>query len=554
MILLNLEEEIRKQAIKNAFQHDGKANAGSVISKILGEFPEYRKNAGELARLVNAELEKINSMSPEEITAIVHGEFPEFEVREKKVQVHSLPELRNVNGPVVMRMAPSPSGPLHIGHSRMAILNDEYVKRYGGKLILRIEDTNPANIDPIAYEQIPRDLEWLGVTVHQIAVQSDRMELYYEQARSLIAAGHAYVCSCVPEDFKRKLSASIACPHRETTPEENLEGFQKMVDGTFSQGEAVLIIKTDLSHPNPSVRDWIAFRISDAVHPRHGMEYHAYPMMNFSVAVDDHLLGLTHVIRGKDHINNTEKQKYIFSYNNWKLPEYYHYGLVDFPGVILKTSIIKKGLAEGKYSGWDDIRLGTLLAFRKRGFSPETFRKYWVQSGMREIDSEFSVEIFDSINKDIIDSKTPRFFYVPNPVRIKINGGKQLSSKAPYHPSYPDMGYRIYSLGDDPSLFVAAVDWNSLPDGVELRLKDLCNVKKSGSLAEFAGTAMKDRKARIIQWVPDNARSFTVNKPDGTHDMGLIEPLAEKYRGVAQLERYGYVNIASEQTGYFTHP
>ena len=230
MILLNLEEEIRKQAIRNAFQHDGKANAGSVISKILGEFPDYRKNAGELARLVNAELQKINAMSPEEITAIVRREFPEFEVREKKVQVHSLPELRNVNGPVVMRMAPSPSGPLHIGHSRMAILNDEYVKRYGGKLILRIEDTNPANIDPIAYEQIPRDLEWLGVTVHQIAIQSDRMELYYEQARKLIAAGHAYVCSCVPEDFKRKLSASIACPHRETTPEENLEGFQKMVE------------------------------------------------------------------------------------------------------------------------------------------------------------------------------------------------------------------------------------------------------------------------------------------------------------------------------------
>ena len=130
----------------------------------------------------------------------------------------------------------------------------------------------------------------------------------------------------------------------------------------------------------------------------------------------------------------------------------------------------------------------------------------------------------------------------------------QLSGKAPYHPSYPDMGYRIYSLGDDPSLFVPAADWNSLPDGTELRLKDLCNVKKSGSSAEFAGTAMKDRKARIIQWVPENARAFTVHKPDGTQDRGLIEPLAEKYRGVAQLERYGYVNIASEQTGFFTHP
>ncbi|MEM0156702.1 MAG: glutamate--tRNA ligase [Thermoplasmataceae archaeon] len=554
MIFLNLEEEIRKQALKNAFQHEGKASAGAVISKILGEFPEYRKNAGELTKLVNIELEKVNGMSTDEIAATVHVEFPEFEVKERKVQVHNLPELRNVKGAVVMRMAPSPSGPLHIGHSRMAILNDEYVKRYGGKLILRIEDTNPANIDPIAYEQIPKDLEWLGVTVHQIVIQSDRMEMYYEQARSLITAGHAYVCTCAPEDFKHKLSASIACPHRETAPEENLEKFQKMVDGTFSQGQAVLVIKTDLKHPNPSVRDWIAFRISDAVHPRHGKEYHAYPMMNFSVAVDDHLLGLTHVIRGKDHINNTEKQKYIFNYNNWKLPEYYHYGLVDFPGVILKTSIIKKGLAEGKYSGWDDIRLGTLLAFRKRGFMPETFRKYWIQSGMREIDSEFSVEIFNSINKDIIDSRTPRLFFVPNPVQIRIMGGKELSGKAPYHPSHPEMGYRSYALGDNPSVFIPSADWNSLPDGTELRLKDLCNVIKRETSAEFAGNAMKDRKTKIIQWAPENSHKFSIYRPDGTEDRGLIEPLADKYRGVAQLERYGYVNIASEHIGFFTHP
>ncbi len=554
MIFLNLEEEIRKQALKNAFLHGGKASAGSVISKILGEFPEYRKNAGELAKLVNIELEKVNGMSAEEIAATVHLEFPEFEVKEKKVQVHNLPELRNVKGSVVMRMAPSPSGPLHIGHSRMAILNDEYVKRYGGKLILRIEDTNPANIDPIAYEQIPRDLEWLGVTVHQIAIQSDRMESYYEQARLLIAAGHAYVCTCIQEEFKQKISASVACPHRETPPEENLEKFQKMVDGTFSPGQAVLIIKTDLKHPNPSVRDWIAFRISDAVHPRHGTEYHAYPMMNFSVAVDDHLLGLTHVIRGKDHINNTEKQKYIFNYNKWKLPEYYHYGLVDFPGVILKTSIIKKGLAEGKYSGWDDVRLGTLLAFRKRGFRPETFRRYWIRSGMREIDSEFSVEIFNSINKEIIDTSTPRLFFVPSPVQIRIIGGKDLSGKAPYHPSHPEMGYRTYILGQDPTISVPSADWNSMQDGMELRLKDLCNVIKDGNSAEFAGNAMKERKTRIIQWVPENSRKFSVYRPDGSEDTGLIEPLAEKYRGVAQLERYGYVNIVSENTGFFTHP
>lgn len=554
MISVSVQEEIKKQALKNAFQHNGKANPGAIISKILGLFPEYRTRAGELAILVNAEVEKVNALSIEEIRDTIHRDYPDLEVKEKKKEVHTLPELRNVSGSVVMRMAPSPSGPLHIGHSRMAILNDEYVKRYGGRLILRIEDTNPANIDPIAYDQIPKDLEWLGVNFTDIVIQSDRMEIYYAEAENLIRGGHAYVCTCVPDEFKKKLLAGKACPHRDTAPEENIEKFQRMINGGYKQGEAVLVIKTDLDHPNPSVRDWIAFRISEVPHPRHGRKYRVYPMMNFSVAVDDHLLGLTHVIRGKDHINNTEKQKYIFKYESWKLPEYYHYGLVDFPGVILKTSTIKKGIATHEYAGWDDIRLGTILAFRKRGFQPETFRRYWVQSGMREIDSEFSVEIFNSINKDIIDATTKRFFFVPDPVTISINGSIDLRSRAPYHPSKPELGYREYILGKDPSIYVSGRDWNSLEDGAILRFKDLCNVEKNGNHAEFKGVEMTDRKMKIIQWCPSDSGRFTVFRPDGNHDDGMIEPLVTGYRGVAQLERYGYVNIADTHTGYFTHP
>ncbi len=554
MIFVSVQDEIRKQAFKNAFQHNGKANPGAIVSKILGLYPEYRSKPGELAALVSAEVDRINSLTIEEILDTVHREYPDLEVKEKKKEVHKLPDLRNVSGNVVMRMAPSPSGPLHIGHSRMAILNDEYVKRYGGRLILRIEDTNPANIDPIAYEQIPRDLEWLGVNFSDLVIQSDRMEIYYSEAKKLIEAGHAYVCTCVPDEFKRLLLAGKACPHRNSDPKENSEKFSRMINGGFKQGEAVLVIKTDLNHPNPSVRDWIAFRISEAPHPRHGVRYRVYPMMNFSVAVDDHLLGLTHVIRGKDHINNTEKQKYIFKYNSWKLPEYYHYGLVDFPGVILKTSTIKKGIANKQYTGWDDIRLGTILAFRKRGFQPETFRRYWVQSGMREIDSEFSVEIFNSINKDIIDGTTRRFFFVPDPVAVKITGSGDLISKAPYHPSKPEMGYKEYHIGRDPEVYISGRDWNSLADGTVLRLKDLCNVEKYGNIAKFKGVEMTDRKIRIVQWCPPGSGNFTVYHPDGNNDTGLIEPLAASHRGVAQLERYGYVNIADSLTGYFTHP
>lgn len=550
---MTIEEEIRKQALKNAFEHQGKSSVGAVMSKILGQFPEYRKKAKELSASVAQVVSEVNSKSPGEIESIVHEEYPEFLVKEKVVQEHRLPELRNVQGKVVMRMAPSPSGPLHVGHSRLAILNDEYVKRYGGELILRIEDTNPSNIDPEAYRQIPQDLEWLGVNSTQVVIQSDRMGMYYQEARNLLKGGFAYVCSCPTEEFKAKLSRSVACPHRGADPAENLKLFESILEGGFSPGGAVLVVKTELDHPNPAIRDWIAFRISNAEHPRTGKKYRFYPMMNFSVAVDDHLLGLTHVIRGKDHINNTEKQKYIFNYNNWKLPEYYHYGLVDFPNVVLKTSRIKKGIIDGTYTGWDDVRLGSLLTFRKRGFVPETFRRYWVESGMREIDSEFSVEIFNSMNREFIDSKTRRLFFVASPVKLKLERANDLHATLNNHPSNRELGTRSYDLGTEPTVYVSSTDWDSVADGETIRLKDLCNVKREGNSGVFAGREPPKERVKIIHWSPENGTQFSVAKTDGTLDRGVIEPHASGYRGLAQLERYAYVNILSDTEAYFTH-
>ena len=272
------DADIRKIAVKNAYDHNGRAEVGSVMSRILGSFPEARQDASSISKRVSLIVEEINSMGIQKIVSMVAREYPEFMVKVVRKQEHRLPDLRNVGKSVVMRMAPSPSGPLHIGHSRMSILNDEYVKRYGGELVLRIEDTNPENIDPIAYEQIPMDLQWLGVNVSQIVIQSDRMEIYYDQARSLINSGHAYVCFCKQEEFRKLKLKSEACPHRDSNSHENMESFEKIIHGEYGRGSATLVVKTDLNHPNPSIRDWIAFRIVDTPHPRTGRMYKFYPM------------------------------------------------------------------------------------------------------------------------------------------------------------------------------------------------------------------------------------------------------------------------------------
>ncbi|MHB1492129.1 MAG: glutamate--tRNA ligase [Thermoplasmataceae archaeon] len=544
---------IEKAALKNAFTHDGRADVGSVMNKILGEFPEERKNAGKLSAIVKEIVAEINAMPQEQQKSVISEKYPDIFVVEKKEQEHRLHDLKNVNAPVVMRMAPSPSGPLHLGHSRMAILNDEYVKRYGGRLILRIEDTNPQNIDPAAYDMIPKDLEWLEVNTTDIVIQSDRFDLYYTRAKELIRMGVAYLCSCDVNVFKDLLMKGEACPHRELSPETNLERFQLAIDGKSTEKSPVLVIKTDIKHPNPSVRDWIAFRKISGNHPRTGTKYSFYPMMNFSVAIDDHELGLTHVIRGSDHISNTEKQKYLFRYFGWKVPEYFHYGTISIPDSILKTSIVKKGIHDGTYSSWDDVRLQTIGALKRRGYQPETFRRYWIESGLREVNAEFSWDIFNSINRQIIDANADRFFFVRNPIPVKISGSPAILARIPRYQGKPERGFREYRIAADSNVYISKDDLMNIKDGEKIRLKDLYNVLYRNGSFTYSETEPSREKIKIIHWCPAESSAFTIERPDGSLDEGLLEPLAREITGIFQFERYGFVNKTSNTRGIYIH-
>jgi glutamyl-tRNA synthetase len=548
----SLNTDIEKNVLKNAIEHDGRAELKSVVNKLLGSYPELRSSIKDLMADINLSISKINSMSIEEQISLANEKYSDILIVEKKNEEHHLPDLKNVKGKVVMRMAPSPSGPLHIGHSRMLILNDEYVKRYGGELILRIEDTNPNNIYPQAYDMIQEDTRWLDVNFTQFVIQSERMELYYKRARELILMGEAYICKCKVEDFKRDLMESKACPHRNLPPEMMVEQFDQIITGHDKDLKPVLVIKTDLNHPNPAVRDWIAFRVIETPHPHTGKKYRFYPLMNFSVAVDDHELELTHVIRGMDHLNNTERQKYIFNYFKWDIPEYFHYGLINIQDAILSTTSMRKGIEAGEYRGWDDVRLATLLALRRRGYQKETFRKYWIDSGLNDVNSDFSWEIFNSMNRQFIDHSANRYFFVSDPVKVKINGSPETESMIPLYPKESERGFRKYSLDKDQTLYLQKSDINDAKENDTVRLKDLYNIIYKDGAWHYLDSENKTRR-KIIHWVKDDSPEFEVYKPDGTTDRGFIESDAVKANGIVQFERYAFVNKTSERYALYLH-
>ena len=548
------EDTIRKYALQNAVFFKGKANPKAVVGKILGGCPELRSRAAEITPLIESIVNEVNAMGLDAQTRALQEIDSSMLVKEKKERVYELPELRDVGDRVVMRIAPGPSGPLHIGHTRVSVLNDEYVKRYGGDLVLRFEDTNPEKIDPEAYDMIPEDLDWLGVRCSRTFIQSDRFELYYDYTRRLLEMGKAYVCTCDGDHWRELKEQRRACPCHDLPVEEQLDRYDRFLAGEYEEGKAVVVVKTDLNHPNPAVRDFVALRLVSHPHPRTGDRYVAYPMMNLSVAIDDHEMGMTHVIRGKDHLNNTLRQEYVFDYFGWSKPVYYHYGLVNIPDTVLKTSTIKGEIADGTYTGWDDVRTGTVRALERRGIRPEAIRRYWVEAGMKPVDIQFSWDNLYGMNRDIIDPVSDRYFFVDDPVRYDIDGADVIEGSAPLHPDHPERGDRAFRLEDPRTVFLSAADSRLFAEAKRVRLKDLCNLDY-GLPARYAGNDVSVLRhgVKAVQWVGRDSVDADLLMPDGTVRSGLVESgILEESGDTVQLERVGFARIESRGPGKVT--
>ncbi len=555
-----LEEIIRKYALINATQHGGQAQPGAVIGMIMSKHPEYRQNTGEVSKTAAQIVQTVNQMSAEDQNQELEDRGG-YQEKKKQEKVKGLADLPHTDEGVVLRFAPNPSGPLHIGHARAALSNDEYRKRYEGKLILRVEDTDPRRVDPSAYQMIPEDLKWMGVEWDEEIIQSDRMEIYYEHALELIKLGGAYMCTCPGDVFKELKDSSQSCPHREATVEENLKLWEKMPE--TGEGEMVLRVKTDIEHKNPAIRDWVAMRVVEDEHPRIGNQYRVYPMMNFSVAVDDHLLGVTHVLRGKDHLANSEKQEYLYHHLGWDVPKFIHYGRLKMDDVRLSTSQARQGIEDGIYSGWDDPRLGTIRAIARRGIQPAAIRELMMEIGVKIADSTVTWKKIYGLNRSFLEDKANRYFMVENPKLVEIEGVPESllgNVERPLHPDHLDRGMR--SLEFNGKVYLDGEDIPSQDDQV-LRLMDAVNITFQDGQAQYHSEGIdeaREAKARIVQWVPtEGAVETEMVMPDASLVTGFAESTLKGVEEgeVVQLERIGFTRLDGKEDGklrfYYAH-
>lgn len=476
---------------------------------------------------------------------------------------------------ITTRFAPNPDFVLHIGSLRAVILCHDYARMYKGRFILRFEDTDPRLKRSILdyYKQIEKDVQWLGCQWDEEYIMSDRVPIYYEHAEKALSQGFAFVCTCDPNDFKRTIEAGRACPDRSRSPSENLDLWRKMLSGDLKEGQAVVRVKTETSHPNPAVRDWPAFRIIDPEkypHPRVGSKYRVWPLYNFSAAVDDHLMGITHIIRGKEHLTNAVRQTFLYKHMGWTYPDSLEYGRLRMLDVKLSKSEMVKELEEGLVDGFDDPRLPTLAALKRRGYSPEAFRKIVHEMGARPVDATLSWDNINAANRKEIDKLAHRYSFVANPIPMDVDTVSQsYEAHLPLHPELPELGNRTLKVvprGGVARLWLSGNDLQLFDKAKVVRLMELFNVEVLSSnptqvkatfhSQEYAKA--RELKAPLIQWVPDEQHvSCEVVMPDATRTQGFGETnmLAENVGGIIQMVRVGFGRIDSKEplTVYFAH-
>ena len=564
-----IKKEIRKIALQNAFEHEGKTQDKIVLAKILGTKPEFRSKVkeivGDIAEIVYA----VNQISFEEQIKEIEENFPEILIPKEKIEEREgLPPLKNAEqGKVITRFPPEPNGYPHIGHAKAAIINAEYAKMYGGKFILRMDDTNPEAERMEYHAAIKVGLDWLGIKFDIIKSTSDDMELFYKKGIELINSGKAYVCTCKRDDISNNRKERKACKCSREDIKQNIQGWEKMFD-KFKPGDAIVRFRGDMKADNAVMRDPVLFRIIDEKHYTLGNKYRVWPSYDFAVAIEDSNDGVTHAFRSKEFELRKELIDAILDALNMRKPYQDFFSRLEFKGMPISKRILKPLIEEGKVSWYDDPRLPTLESLRRRGIKPEAIKKFILSLGLTKANTLAPFDALESFNRKFVDADSIRLFMVNKPKKLTIKKLPFSFVEIPNHP-IRDMGKRKINL--DENFYISGEDTENIKEGTKIRLLGLGNVIISKINGELEGEFIKDGNItdiQKIQWVSQkNAHIIKILIPkqlfiDDKFNENSLEELEVytephylqlKDGDEIQFVRFGYCRKDSQNQAIFTH-
>ena len=512
----DLKKEIRKIALQNAVEHDGKTKDKVVLSKSLGTIPELKNNVKDVIPEIASIVSQINGMSIEEQKTEIQNNFPEIlDVKEnvKKERV-GLPPLEGAEqGKVVTRFTPAPNGYPHIGHAKAAIISEEYAKMYGGKLVLRYDDTNPEDTRLEYWAAIKVGLDWLGIEFDEIKNTSDDIELLYDKCAEMIKKNYAYVCTCKRDTISKNRKEMVSCECSMGDVKQNEERWERMFK-KYKPGEAIVRFRGDMESKNTVMRDPVLFRINDARHARLAEEHRVWPSYDIAVAVEDSTDGITHALRSKEYELRNELYHAILDALDMRHPKMLEFSRLEFKGMPVSKRILRPLIDEGKVSSYDDPRLPTLAALERRGITPEAIRKFTLSLSLTKADTLAPFDSLEAFNRKIVDENSIRLFMVKDPKTLTIRNLPNSTVELPNHPSNK-MGTRKVMVED--SVFLSSDDVKSLKIGDQLRLMGLGNVKITSINSEITGEFTDDERDvnfMKLQWVSQkNAHELKILIP-----------------------------------------
>ena len=458
---------------------------------------------------------------------------------------------------ICTRFPPEPNGYLHIGHAKSILLNYGLAQKYHGKFNMRFDDTNPTKEKVEFVESIKKDIEWLGADWEdRLYFASDYFDQMYEAAIKLIKKGKAFVCDLSAEEIREYRGTLTEpgkeSPYRNRSVEENLDLFERMKNGEFEDGSKVLRAKIDMASPNINMRDPVIYRVAHMNHHRTGDKWCIYPMYDFAHPIEDAIEGVTHSICTLEFEDHRPLYDWVVTELEYPHPpKQIEFAKLYLTNVVTGKRYIKKLVEDGIVDGWDDPRLVSIAALRRRGFTPESIKKFVELCGVSKANSSVDYAMLEYCIREDLKMKRPRVMAVLNPLKLVIDNYPEDQIEyleAPNNMENPELGSRSVPFGKE--LYIEQEDFMEVPVKKYKRLYPGNEVRLMNAYFVTCTDVEKDENGNVtvVHCTYDPA-SKGGNSPDGRKVKGTIHWVAAKT--AVETECRLYENIVDEEKGVY---